>query len=228
LPLTSRPRPDAMPVDQLARYLRETHSGVEILYLREALLAAKKTEQQYLYYKQDGHWNSVGAYYGYAAIMDRLAAWFPGLKPKPRSDYRLAFAKDERRDTALQAGLWDSPPLMGPVLQPLTSASPREQTLSLPNFPIPPLMTQIPGSPELPRAIVLRDSFALALAPYLSESFSQITYFWPSLTSPISARQEKTLVQIVVSEKADVFIEEHVERSLMNVPSDKITFGGDE
>lgn len=226
LPVTSRPRPRELPADQLVRYLRETSSTVDVIYLREPLLAAKKLEQEPLYYKQDGHWNSLGAFYGYEAIMRRMAGWFPAMKAKTRADYSLAFAKDGMRDIAIQAGLWDTPPLLGPVLQPLTPTSTTREDKPLPRFPMPPFMTSMPEPSSLPRAVMLRDSFTIGLAPYLSESFSRITYFWPSLFLSIRPEQEEVFAKAILKEKADIFIEEHVERMLINRPNEEIIFGG--
>src|SRR5579862_5989784 len=82
LPPTIKSTSAQLAVDQLARYLRETHSSVDLLSLREPLLDARTREQERLYYKQDSHWNSLGAYYGYEAIIRRLSQWFPTLKAK--------------------------------------------------------------------------------------------------------------------------------------------------
>ena len=39
------------------------------------------------------------------------------------------------------------------------------------------IVTEIPGS-QLPRAVVFRDSFTSAMAPYFSEHFSRVVYLW--------------------------------------------------
>ena len=39
------------------------------------------------------------------------------------------------------------------------------------------IVTEIPGS-TLPRAVIFRDSFTSAMAPYLSEHFSRVVYLW--------------------------------------------------
>ena len=226
LPLSAGRRPAELASDQLVRYIRENVPGVNIIYLRESLLAAKKLEHEPLYYKQDTHWNSLGAYYGYEEIIRNLANWYPVLRPKPRSGYSMGLAPDHMRDLAAQAGISDSPALSGPVLQPLTPS--RTETYRLPPLGFTGLYfaTQAKNPPNLPRAVMLRDSFTIALAPYLSEHFSRITYFWPSLDLHIKLDQEKIMAATVVKDKADVFIEEHVERFLIDPPNDKIVFGG--
>lgn len=45
--------------------------GEHVLFLEDTLLAAKK-RNDLLYWKTDTHWNKLGAYLGYVAVMDRL------------------------------------------------------------------------------------------------------------------------------------------------------------
>jgi hypothetical protein len=74
------------------------------------------------------------------------------------------------------------------------------------------LVTEIPGS-SLPRAVIFRDSFTSALAPFLSEHFSRAVYLWRNDfdTSEVTA------------EHADVVIEEIVGRHLYEyIPSPEL------
>ena len=63
------------------------------------------------------------------------------------------------------------------------------------------IVTEIPGS-TLPRAVIFRDSFTSALAPFLSEHFSRAVYLW----------QNNFDADDVLKEHADVVIEEIVGR----------------
>ena len=65
------------------------------------------------------------------------------------------------------------------------------------------LITEIPGS-SLPRAVVFRDSFVSALAPFLSEHFSRVAYAW----------QKDFDAPLVQRERADVVIQEIASRHL--------------
>jgi hypothetical protein len=60
------------------------------------------------------------------------------------------------------------------------------------------------GRPELPRAIVLHDSFMVMLLPFLSEHFSRVVYVWGDQLDPA----------LVERERPHVVIEERVERNL--------------
>jgi hypothetical protein len=60
--------------------------GVNVLDLRPRLLGMKSGDD--LYYRTDSHWNNLGSYHVYTAIMERLATMFPdiGLKPFSMED----------------------------------------------------------------------------------------------------------------------------------------------
>lgn len=222
LPYTSRPPPQELPVDQLIRYLKETHSTVEVLSLREPLLAAKKQEREFLYFKQDGHWNNLGGFYGYQAIIQYLVKWFPALKAKSRADYRLTLQARQVADVALQAALFNFTDPVAPVLEPVVPNLAQKTPLNFTGFAVKPFKTQLPGAANLPHAVMMRDSFTISLAPYLSESFGNITYFWPA--HPLE--NEKVMADTLNKDKPDIFIEERIQRFIFTPPDESIVFGG--
>lgn len=56
-------------IDLVVDYIRE-NSDIKVVYPKEALLKAK--EKYGVYYKYDTHWNDLGAYEGYKALMSAL------------------------------------------------------------------------------------------------------------------------------------------------------------
>ena len=56
-------------------------AGVKITNLRDPL-RARAHAGEYVYYRTDHHWTTLGAYYGYAAIAEAM-----GLTPAPLSDF---------------------------------------------------------------------------------------------------------------------------------------------
>ena len=68
-----------------------------------------------------------------------------------------------------------------------------------------PLLTERPG-PQLPRAVMFRDSFAECMIPFLSEHFRRILY--------IHLEPEEFHYDLVEREKPDMVIQEMVERKL--------------
>lgn len=75
-------------LDQLEAYLA-ANSAAQLFDLRPAMLAAKERAGQPLYHEGGTHWNGVGAYYGYAALIERLGTKIPGLRPHPLEDYEI-------------------------------------------------------------------------------------------------------------------------------------------
>lgn len=74
-------------LDQLTEYLRE-NSSVQVLDLRQPLLEAKP-EMPLLFYKTDTHWNDLGAYVAYRAIMEELARQDPSLSAVPWEGFEI-------------------------------------------------------------------------------------------------------------------------------------------
>lgn len=56
-------------------------AGVDLLNLRDPL-RARAQAGEYVYYRTDHHWTTLGAYYGYAAIAEKM-----GVTPAPPSDF---------------------------------------------------------------------------------------------------------------------------------------------
>jgi alginate O-acetyltransferase complex protein AlgJ len=74
------------------------------------------------------------------------------------------------------------------------------------------LITEIPGS-TLPKAVIIRDSFASALVPFLSEHFSRAVYIWQKDFDATAINQERP----------DVVIHEIVGRHLYTfIPSPEV------
>jgi hypothetical protein len=199
-------------LDQLLDHLR-AHSTVEVLDLRPALLAQKAHER--VYDVTDSHWNARGAEAACEAIAAALHPAFPSVNPIPRGAYqtyvehwtvggdlaRLLALPDEFHEEAL-------------LLRPRTP--PRAHESASASFPWNrdadpewkwPLVFET-GDSSLPRAVILRDSFAWRMHPFLSEYFQRAVYlFSDNFDTALLAR-----------EHPDVVIEEMVERHLMRRP----------
>ncbi len=199
-------------LDQLMAHLK-AHSGLKVIDLRTAILDEKSRNQ--VFYRTDTHWNNRGTYVGYTEIIKTLSRWFPELEVIPISAF-------EEFHTYFQAGR-DLPTLLGMpedfwdryVDMKLTRPG-----LAHEIKPPPPASKLAAGGPDivfehpeagLPRAVMFRDSYAIALIPLLSENFSRIRYTW----------QYTFDREIVERENPDVVIQEMVERVLTapTVPS---------
>jgi hypothetical protein len=175
--------------------------------LRPALRAAKPRER--LYYQTDSHWNYNGAIVGYQELMravqqalpaGRLAAIAPAARPPytPGTDF---YSGDLLRMLGLPSRVReDDVAPLGKVLADTASrCGKRTDKGEFPGFEF-----YACDRPGLPRAVVLRDSMAIALIPLMSENFSRAVY--------VSSRQLDR--ELIEREKPDIVIEELVERSL--------------
>jgi alginate O-acetyltransferase complex protein AlgJ len=196
--------PPATPtdVDRLVRDLR-AHSDVAVLDLRAALLQAKT--EQLVYHPADTHWSDPGIYAAYAAIIDCLAPWFPGMSALPPSAFEsIHHSASAHGDLAEMVGLREYFAHEAIELRQREPRRARPSTTSVAGSPgrRPPFATELPAA--APRALIFNDSFGLGLAPFLSEHFARAVYVTRHEFDPAA----------VVQERPDVVIQEVAERLL--------------
>ncbi len=160
--------------------------GTPVLDLTETLREAKRTGGAPVWLKTDTHWNGVGAWHGYRAILERLQKTVPGLHPLEQS----ALTRTEEpglgaevwRSTSDLAGLLGVRDLAPELWVGLLPAAPRARSSQ--DIPAPtrnvggvnvPYATEI-EDPALPAALVIGGSFRWALVPLLSEHFRRVLY----------------------------------------------------
>ena len=191
--------------DQLVAHLR-AHSTVPVLDLRPALLEAKRDARNY--HRTDSHWNDLGALVASQQILGRLheltGGRLPALAPLPASAFdrrdRRAPGKDLARMLGLERWLSEDDPRLrardarARVVEPPDPA-PGDDT----GYDIGRLATEV-AQPDLPRAVIYRDSFGSALVPFLAEHFSRALYLWEYDVNPRTIEQERP--QVVIHEWA--------------------------
>ncbi|HEY7287077.1 MAG TPA: hypothetical protein VH497_16625 [Vicinamibacterales bacterium] len=184
-----------------------------ILDVRPGLIAQRARER--IYQKTDTHWNDRGAFVAYQSIINAARVQRPDLPPPwTREDYDAVVHDVEGKDLAAMMGLKRVLREEDLVLLPRRPRAARvvEPKGAKPTDEEGRLVTEIPGS-RLPRALILRDSFASALVPYLSEHFSRAVYLW----------QNDFDATVVEQEKPDIVIQEIVGRHLHNfIPSPEL------
>lgn len=194
-------------LDQLVDYLQR-NTDVPVLDLRPALHQGRAVQRTY--HKTDTHWNDFGAYVAYRAILDRLATPFEDLR---RVD--LAPEDFETRDTA--GGDLAQALEMQDVLreQSISTARDIEQCAHYPDFSTKPDIDtkhREPFHTVCPQAryrvLMFRDSYALALMPFLSESFAYVHYV------PNSPSNRRQLHELVAEHGPELVIEQRASRWL--------------
>nr|MCS5634905.1 hypothetical protein [Myxococcota bacterium] len=196
------------PLDQLSDQLAK-HSPVEVIDLRKALEREKKNRR--VYHKTGTHWNPVGAYAAYQAILTRLRTLLPSLRnAEPRE---VEYGQEDIPGLGL-ASLVGLEHVVGEEDLSAELTRPRAEIAReyRPRYARR-VRRQAPFAhgvhdPALPRAVMFRDSFGSALIPYLSEHFRRILYVWDRDVDP----------HVVAQEKPDVVIQQIVGRLLERRP----------
>jgi hypothetical protein len=199
--------------DQVLAALADSGATVD---LRPALLQIKQRER--LYHRTDSHWNERGALVAYQTIIGALRRQNAAVPPAwSRSDFDAVSRETHGRDLAGMLGLTR---VLREEDLALVPRRPRQARVTEPPGAEPTaeeglLITEIPGS-SLPKAVVIRDSFASALVPFLSEHFSRAVYVW----------QKDFDATTIKREQPDVVIHEIVGRHLYTfIPSPEVVPG---
>lgn len=152
--------------------------------------ALKAADQEEIFYHTDHHWTSLGAYYGYSAILRAI-----GAEPVPLETYTSTLMSDSFYGTLYSKApaFWLHPDKiiayasdLGTNITVFDGIKSWQRSLYNPeklqtkdkyavflggNQPLAVLETK---AKEQPRLLVLRDSYFDALTPYLQPHFSQI------------------------------------------------------
>lgn len=198
---------DESRAEQLVAHL-EAHTDVPVLDLRPAMFEAK--EKLRPYHRTDTHWNAWGAYAGYRALMERLENVVPeapvvrlgpdefAKRETPGWDLARALSMpDELTEIEIHPADWEPRCAVYEGLPEDFTRSDRNTN---------PFSTRCESGAG--RLLMFRDSYSLAMMPYLSESFRYIHYF-PSSPVPLEG-----MLEVVDEQKPDVVIEERSTRWL--------------
>ena len=169
-----------------------------------------------IYYRTDHHWTSLGAYYGYTALMDAM-----GLEAEPLDQSGKTTVSDSFYGTLFsRSGVrWVAPDQIdryisgdGVEVTSYPEGSPVEGSLYVDRFlqekdqyssflggnqPLCVIRTE---HTDAPRVLVIRDSYTDSLAPFLTQNFSEIHLFDPrmNLTSVKGYVEENQIDSVVV------------------------------
>lgn len=195
------PPPDARSrMTQLFEYLA-ANTDVQFLDLRPAIQSHRSEP---IYFRTDTHWNRLGSYYAYRAIVDRLAQirpqWAGAFKPIELNRFNI----EPRQYSGDLSTLMGLPGLITEqtvdlVPQQIWEANTRPGRINEHNF-----STSNPHRPDAPRLLIFRDSYATAFQALLAEHFSFVRFRW------FYGFQRK----LVKKDKPDIVIQFFVERVL--------------
>jgi hypothetical protein len=208
----TRLHPDSR-LDQLLAYLRE-HTQVAAVDLRPALFRAKQNGS--VFYRTDTHWNAAGAFAAQAAIAEALQPWFPTLRPLAIDEYTITRGSRPGGDLARTLGVHEA--LQEPDVRFTPHNPSRIRGLDASGDPAldqarneRELVTEAPRAP-VGRAVIQRDSFGEALAPFLAPHFRRTVFVWNSAIGGLDWT-------VIDREQPDLVLHEVVERSLLDTRS---------
>lgn len=202
LPTGWKRRPGTSRLEQLQTYLQRT-TDVDFVDAK-SLLSFEKQQGHKIYHSNDTHWNQRSAFLVSQQILNHLHEVLPAVSPVPESDILEGhdnFTGDLAKMLGLQSVLQDESPSL--VVRTPPKATAANTHLSEMGSDQPAFAAQLPNS-NLPRALVLRDSFFTYLTAPLSEHFSYTEFQWTNHFQP----------EAIVGVHPDVIINEIAERHL--------------
>lgn len=176
-----------------------------------------------LCYKEDSHWNYLGALIACREILAHVRTKFPNVPQLLSDKFSLVWGTesggDLRQKTRLsyvdgkyvpfQASTEPAESFGADTVIRVHYAATSEEVLQHPYVGLsrtrPTRLYQKQDTTKLPRAIVIRDSYADWMIPFLAESFQEVLFIW-SRTVP---------EDVLESFKPDLLIEEVVDRFLI-------------
>ena len=203
-------RPDGISrADQVTAIFDEL--GVPYIFPRDYLINKKSEYDCPLYYETDGHWNPLGAYLTSRLFFEKLKSFFPTVAfPEISYNMTVGFSMTEGDLMRNLATKLDKRKSTRPEFSPVGTMNQNLYTYlknDLRNG------VQTKGAqPDLPRALIFRDSFFIALEPFVSPFFSEAEYIWKNF----SIEDEDYVRQY----KPDIIVFEAVERYALRIVSD--------
>lgn len=188
-------------VEQLQEFL-DKREKVHILYPYQELLNHKN--EGLLYWKTDTHWNEHGGFIGYTVLMNAINRDFPDITPLKKDDFTLkeeAHLEGDVLSVLYPVKKQDVLNRYRDVLY--TRFTPKQEYdfIFIKNEGTSGIIT---SSPHKYKVLVFRDSFTIALLPYLSQTFGDVEYIW--------SHNMNAYADYIVEKKPDIVIFEMVER----------------
>lgn len=176
---------------QVVNYLRK-NTDIEVIYPYDALHQAKT--QNLLYYKNDTHWNLLGAYVGYQELMKSIE------KKHKLKIFNYRNLDEEKHPLGDLSKMFSTPKednettYLVPSIQDLSKCTGEEKEINCVN-----------QTGKL-HVFMLRDSYAEALMPYLNKTFQKIDYFWRYNITKSDLKKINSNTDIIILEQVERYI----------------------
>lgn len=207
--------------DQFVQIIQS--AGITAVDLRETMNAAVKADpQRNLYYKYDTHWNNHAGFLAYQTTMNMIRKDFPNAIMHQKDEYQINYCETYMKDQAYYLGYYDYFKDYGPVYTlksgktaTLTKYEPRTswgqfafayECTSGPNTGFSDKLYWLQYTNDYnssaPDIYVMRDSYSIAMIPFLKDSFHMSTYNWTFSFSQEEIENAKAdIILVIVAER---------------------------
>jgi alginate O-acetyltransferase complex protein AlgJ len=155
------------------------NSTINVIDVKSNLLR-HKNEDHTLYQLTDGHWNDLGAYYGYEAILKRLALDYPELEPIALSNYTIKIEETVGAIARMMNIEKEHPEHFVTLKEKFASAVHDGEKRP---YPLPPTVSEwefqfikVNEKGKKIKCLIIRDSFTQGLIHYLQEHFKETVF----------------------------------------------------
>lgn len=202
---------------QLAEYL-QANSDLTYIDLFGPLEALKQQQDRRLYLMTDHHWNDYAALYACKVLLDRLRLDFPELSPLDLDQFTVDSVTYDGMLLAEMLGLEKEMRETLPVIRPKTPYTAENSKRDYPvpaDFPYPLdyCKAKITSKPNLPKLLMIRESFANPMVDILAEHFSESVFIFDNWKHQFHA-------DIVQQERPDIYIQFVWEGLIFNLLDD--------
>ena len=203
--------------DQFVEILED--AGITAVDLRGPMIAAVKANPiENLYYKYDTHWNNHGGYVAYRATMDLIDEAFPNVVIHDRSEYQINYAETYMKDMAWYLGCYDKVKDYGPVYTLKSGKTARlsfyQEKQGWGQFQFAHIEKDGYSdklyyyqytndyNKSAPNIYIMRDSYSIAMVPFLKDSFYKSTYNWTfEFSKSAIQKAEADIIMVIVAER---------------------------
>lgn len=192
--------------DQVLNYLKKDNSKISLIDLRKTLTRNKNN--RLLFQKTDSHWNYYGAYFAYLEIINNLESIYPDMTSYNINDFTFE-NKRNSGDLAKMLFLDNIYSENTPTINLGKSLLKNKIKYYYKN---PFFLTTYKENENLPKIIVLTDSFGIYFIPFLSNHFRQAIYSLSYLDNKTDVFNEQK--EMILKEKPDILIYQITERAL--------------
>jgi hypothetical protein len=210
LPWYITPRDTISRTDQFVSLIKEL--GITMIDLREVLVNAKDSVSDPLFTATDNHWNEIGSFFGYREIMKHIRKKHREISIPDFADFKIRKQDRDGGNLAHMINMHERLRDVKYVFTPVTN----KYTTSITPCPYPPpanfqesefFKGYYRQNSDLPRILIIHDSFGKLVYPYFKDSFSRTVFIWDKW-------QYKLNEPIVEAEQPDIYLSLTVESLL--------------